>query len=120
MKREQRLRSSEAFRRVREQAARSSPHPLLVLHVAPNGLEHARVGITVGKRVGTAVVRNRVRRRISAAVRSLYPTLQGGHDLVFVARPASAQATWVDLLQAVEAATRRAGLRRDAATRVTT
>ena len=110
MKREQRLRRSADFQRVREQAARAWPHSLLVLYVVPNDLGRARVGVTVGKRVGRATVRNRVRRRIREAIRLQYHQVRPGHDLVLIARPSSAQATWADLRQAVQSLIARAGL----------
>jgi ribonuclease P protein component len=110
VKRAQRLRSSADFRRVRDAAGRGQTHPLLVLYAAPNELSHTRVGVTVSRRVGSAVVRNRVRRRIREASRLLLPRLARGHDLLFVARPASAAAAWSDVCQAVEGLVRRAGL----------
>jgi len=44
VKREQRLRSAADFQHVRDQSPRVWPHRLLVLHVAPNDLDRARVG----------------------------------------------------------------------------
>ncbi len=110
MKREQRLRSNADFQRVRAQAPRAWPHPLVVLYAAPNGLDRARVGVTAGRRIGKAVVRNRVRRRIREAVRLRYPDLRPGYDLVLIARSPSITATWSDLRQAVEGTIHRAGL----------
>ena len=112
MKRDQRLRSSAEFRRVRELAARGWPHPLLVLFVAPNEVGRTRVGITVSGRVGNAVVRNRVRRRLREALRARYARLPGGVDLVVSARPASAAASWVELNAALDAVLARAGAAR--------
>jgi ribonuclease P protein component len=49
-----------------------------------------RVGFTVSKKVGNAVERNRVRRRLKEMVRLVPPTeLQGGHDYVLVGRRAA-------------------------------
>jgi ribonuclease P protein component len=111
MRRHQRLRSSADFRRVRDQAARSWAHPLLVLYAAPNDLGQTRIGITVGKRVGkSAVVRNRVRRRIREAVRLRYGDLVPGQDLLLIARPAAVQASWPELRGAVESVISRARL----------
>ncbi len=45
-----------------------------------------RIGITTGKKVGNAVMRNRARRLIFAAYTALEPTLPVGYDFVFVAR----------------------------------
>jgi ribonuclease P protein component len=110
VKREQRLRSAADFSRARQRGPRAWAHPLLVLYAAPNDLPHTRVGITVSRRVGKAVVRNKVRRRIREAARLVLPRVSGGHDLVFVARPASASAAWSALRTAVEGTLARAAL----------
>ena len=94
---------------MRERAPRGWPNRLLVLYVAPNGLGRARVGITVSSRVGNAVVRNRVRRRLREALRARLDRLASGQDFVLVARPASAEATWSELSSALDAALQRAG-----------
>jgi ribonuclease P protein component len=109
VKREHRLRTAADFRRVREQSPRVWPHPLLVLHVAPNDLDRARVGITVSSRVGNAVVRNRVRRRVREALRARLSALQVGYDLLVVARSSSATASWADLCAALDVVLQRAG-----------
>jgi len=109
VKREQRLRSAADFQRVRDQSPRVWPHRLLVLHVAPNDLECARVGITVSGRVGKAVVRNRIRRRLREALRARLDSLAAGYDVLVVARPPSAQASWLELDAALESVLQRAG-----------
>lgn len=109
MKREQRLRTPAEFQRVRDHAPRGWPNRLLVVYLAPNELGRARVGITVSSRVGNAVVRNRVRRRLREALRARLDRLPSGHDLVVVARPGSAQASWVELSSALDGALQRAG-----------
>lgn len=65
---------------------------MLAVRVLPNGRAESRYGFAIGKRVGNAVVRNRVKRRLREAVRALAPG--GGWDVVIIARPA---ATAVDL-----------------------
>ncbi len=109
MKREHRLRTPADFRRVREQSPRVWPHPLLVLHAAPNDLDRVRIGITVSSRVGNAVVRNRLRRRLREALRARLSTLQLGYDVLVVARPASARAPWTELCAALDIVLQRAG-----------
>ncbi len=94
---------------MRDQSPRVWPHRLLVLHVAANDLERARVGITVSGRVGTAVVRNRVRRRLREALRARLDSLAPGYDVLVVARPPSAQASWAELNAALETVLQRAG-----------
>ena len=107
MKREQRLRSPAEFRRARERAPRGCAHRLLVLYLAPNELDRTRVGVTVSSRVGNAVVRNRVRRRLREALRARFERLKRGYDVVVVARPASAGATWAELCAALDSVIER-------------
>ena len=109
MKREQRLRTPADFRRVRDNAPRGWPHPLLVLYAAPNDLGRTRIGITVSSRVGNAVVRNKVRRRLREALRTRLDRLVPGNDLLVIARPVSARATWVELTTALDGVLERAG-----------
>ncbi len=63
-------------------------HPLLVMKALPNGLEFTRCGLSVSKRVGKAVVRNRVKRQLREILRQI--PLRPGWDIVFIVRPAAA------------------------------
>ena len=94
---------------------RSWAHPLLVLYAAENGGGPCRVGVVVGRRVGKAVARNRVKRRIREAVRARYTALADGIDLVWVARPESATAPYRAIVGAVDQLVRRARVLRDTA-----
>jgi ribonuclease P protein component len=85
MQRQFRLHVSADFERVRKQG-RTWRHPLLTMGVAANDLAHDRVGFIVSKKIGTAVVRNRVRRLLREAVRGCLPHLKPGVDIVLVAR----------------------------------
>ena len=67
-----------------------------------------RVGFTVSKKVGKAVVRNRVRRRLRAAVEQVMPAhAQGGHDFVVIGRAASYQRSFPGLVDDLTTALRR-------------
>jgi ribonuclease P protein component len=72
---------------------------LLVLRALPNGLPNTRCGFVVSKRVGKAVVRNRLKRRLREGLRPLATVT--GRDLVFLARPPAAQASYHDLREAI-------------------
>jgi len=109
MQRQHRLKKSAEFQRVRAQK-KSWAHPLLVLYVATNDLDVTRVGISVTKRTGKAVIRNRVKRLIREAVRGLLPSMASGHDLVFAARGAASGASYEQVRQAAENLLRRARL----------
>lgn len=81
---------------------------LLVLRSAPNQLEHNRYGFVTSKRLGNAVVRNRVRRRLREAIRGL--ATRPGWDVVVSARAPAAQADFHQLRSAVASLLARAGI----------
>lgn len=108
---EHRLNHTREFARVRR-FGRSSGGPLLALYVLPVRSETIRVGFSVSKRVGKAVVRNRVKRRLREVVRHQLPEIKPGQDLVFIARPAAAEATYLQVTEAVLAALRRTDAQR--------
>lgn len=62
----------------------------LVVYYLPNKLGENMVGFTVSKKIGKAVVRNRIRRLVREALRKYEPRLKKGYFLVIVARTAAA------------------------------
>jgi len=103
------LRSTADFKQVQLQS-RSRSHPLLLLRYRRNDLERTRYGISTGRKVGPAVVRNAVRRRLRAILRSIDPMMARGWDVLIVARSESAAARQVDLEAALRLLLRGAGL----------
>ena len=79
---------------------------LVVMRALPNGLPISRYGISVSKRIGKAVVRNRVKRRLREILRVL--PLKPGWDIVLIARPAAASADYPGLKRATEGLLTRA------------
>jgi ribonuclease P protein component len=80
----------------------------IVIRVLPNGLEISRYGFVVSRRVGKAVVRNRVKRRLREIVRQ--SPLRSGWDIVIIARVAAAPAGYAALERSVKSLLSRAGL----------
>ena len=60
--------------------------PEYVLYVVKGKKDELRLGITAGKKIGTAVSRNRAKRAITAAFDECAPHIPTGHDFVVVAR----------------------------------
>lgn len=70
---------------------------LFSVHAFPNDLDTARLGLSVSKKVGNAVKRNAVRRRLRAAFHELLPGIPDHVDLVLSARPAAVDASFEEL-----------------------
>ncbi len=105
MRRSQRLRQRRDFAAVQREG-RAVHGDLLSVRVRPTNLPYSRFGFAVSRRVGTAVARNRVKRRLRAAVAELRPP--GGFDVIVTARAPAATATYHDLKAALAQLLRRA------------
>jgi ribonuclease P protein component len=109
-----RLTRSEDFKRVRR-SGKSYAHPLVVLIVQvhdrrsspedtrnhPVDQPRVKVGVAAGRTVGTAVYRNRAKRLLREAMRTLIPNITSGLDLILIARPGLAYASLEDTRQAL-------------------
>ena len=101
MHRQFRLSRSEDFKRVRR-TGKSYAHPLVVLVAqASETKDHLKVGIAAGKTTGTAIHRNRAKRLLREAMRTLMPSIASGWDLILIARPALVTATLADTRSAL-------------------
>ena len=81
-----RLRSQRDFDAAYRQGVARTVGPLRII-ARPNDLGHCRLGLNVSKRVGKAVVRNRIKRMLREAFRASQHDLPGGYDLIVIARP---------------------------------
>ena len=81
---------------------------LTVMRALSNGLDLSRYGFSVSRRVGKAVVRNRVKRRLREILRSAQ--LKPGWDIIFIARPRAADAGFANLKKSVQGLLARTGL----------
>lgn len=103
------IKENHVFRRMYSKAP-SAVTPLLVVYCRRNRLGHNRLGVTVGAKLGGAVVRNRARRRLREVYRLAQPRMRQGYDVVVVARCRTAQAPWGKLTRAFDRACRQLGL----------
>jgi ribonuclease P protein component len=95
-----RLARSEDFKRVRR-SGKSYAHPLVVLIVQTHDQPRLKVGVTAGRTVGTAVYRNRAKRLLREAMRTLIPNIVPGLDLILIARPGLVSASLEETRQAL-------------------
>ncbi|MCL5959637.1 MAG: ribonuclease P protein component [Chloroflexi bacterium] len=104
-----RLTKESQFKKLRDQGF-SRANPLVVLYALPNETGLTRIGVTASKRIGRAVIRNRVRRLIKEAFRLRLGLVQPGWDVLFIARQPIATANFQAVSSAVDQLLRRAGL----------
>jgi ribonuclease P protein component len=120
-----RLTRSEDFKRVRR-SGKSYAHPLVVLivqahdrrsaivpHTVGEGLAdqpRVKVGVAAGRTVGTAVYRNRAKRLLREAMRTLIPAITPGFDLILIARSGLPSASLEETRQALLTLLQRAQL----------
>lgn len=109
MKEASTLKKNYEFRRVYQKGA-SGVSPLLVVYARRNRGAYNRLGITVGVKLGCAVKRNRVRRRLRELFRLSQPEMKRGYDIVLVARGRAVNAPYRELERAFRRSCDKLGL----------
>jgi ribonuclease P protein component len=107
-----RLTDSPEFERVYRQGA-AYRGKLFSVHAFPNEFGTPRLGLSVSRRVGTAVTCNTVRRRLREVFYSALPEVPSEVDLVVSARPAAAEATFRELSEEFVRSLRKLGASRE-------
>ena len=102
------LKLNHIFRRL--YSTQGFANGMLVLYARPNRLGVNRIGITTGKKLGHAVVRNRARRRLREVYRLNEHLFKPGYDIVVVARSRCVTADFQKLTKAYLSLAKKAGL----------
>ena len=106
-----RLTKRAEFLAVAAKGRRAAVHGLVLQALPRPDQGPARLGFTVTKKVGNAVVRNRTRRRLKEAARlTLAETPPAGVDLVLIGRDATRSRPFADLQDDLRRALRKAGV----------
>ena len=103
------LKLNHIFRRLYRKGS-SAAGKYLVLYCRRNGTEENRVGLTVSAKLGKAVVRNRLRRRLREIYRLNERRFQTGWDIVVVARSRAVTAEYAELERAYLSLAAKLGL----------
>ena len=93
-----------------QEAGTTQSNPLLTARFLRTDLETTRFGLSTGRKLGGAVVRNRVRRRLREALRVMAPSFQPGWDVLIIARPAIVEADHDALVGALQRTLVRGGV----------
>ena len=88
----------------------SRSHPLFSARFLRTDLETTRFGLSTGRKLGGAVVRNRVRRRLREALRAMAPSFQPGWDVLIIVRPAIVDVDHEALVGALRRLLQRGGV----------
>jgi ribonuclease P protein component len=91
-------------------AGTTKSHPLFTIRFLRTDLGTTRFGLSTGRRLGGAVVRNRARRRLREALRVMAPAFQPGWDVLIIARPAIVEADHDTLVGALHRMLVRGGV----------
>lgn len=102
------LKLNHIFRRLYATSGQANSY--LVLYARPNRSAQNRVGLTVSKKLGHAVVRNRVRRRLREVYRLNESRFTPGWDIVIVARSRCVKADFDKLTHAFLSLAEKAGI----------
>ncbi len=103
-----RLTDSTEFERVYKQGTAYRGR-LFSVHAFPNELGFLRLGLSVSKKVGNAVVRNTLRRKMREIFAVVAGEAKGNMDLVISARPAAREAAFEELREEFDRALRKLG-----------
>ncbi len=85
-------------------------HPLLAIRTLRTDLGSTRFGLATGRVLGSAVVRNRARRRLREALRAMAPSFRPGWDVLIIARRPIVSADYAALERALRRLLERGGV----------
>lgn len=86
MKKSFRVKTEREFQKVFSEGKSCANRRFVVYRLDPDGQKHFRVGLSVGKKIGNAVTRNAVKRKVRASLQELAPNLLP-LDFIVIARP---------------------------------
>ena len=110
------LKKNHEFRRIYNKGKSAVSH-CAVVYIRRNGTSRNKLGITVSTKIGNAVTRNRVRRRLKEIYRLNEESLSPGFDIVIVARVQSRHVGYKELESAVLALFAKHGIKQKPKTR---
>lgn len=101
MQKEYRLAKKEDFNKIYRQGKSMGNRQFILYYVQNAAVEHFRLGVSVSKKVGNAVVRNRIRRMLKEIVRHHADAIKDHSDLVLIARKPAVEMAYLDMEKSV-------------------
>lgn len=107
------LKKDSDFRKVYKHG-KSFANRYLVMYILENKSDNSRIGISISKKVGNAIIRNKIRRRIKECCRlNSYEYIKNGFDIVFIARVASKECNYGDIEKSIKYLMKKSGIQRN-------
>lgn len=91
MKKEFRIKKNKEFQAAFQQGRSFANRQFVVYGLEKEGQDFFRIGLSVSKKIGNAVTRNRIKRYVRQAVFELHDSLTSGYDYVIIARKPTAE-----------------------------
>lgn len=110
MQRKYRLAKKADYKVIYRHGKSMANHQFVVYHLKNTKLDHIRLGISVSKKVGNAVVRNRIRRLVKEIVRKHLDDIMGDYDMILIARIAAAELDYAAMEKSILHVLKRAKL----------
>ncbi len=110
MNKKYRLRKNEDFQKVFRQGKSFANRQFVVYFIPSNGLNHFRIGISVSKKLGNAVTRNRMKRLIREAIRSKLHRFYTDADIVVIVRKPAVDMDFHQINRSLDHVLHKAGL----------
>jgi len=98
---QERLRKRSDFLRVEAKKVRRLVTGHVIILAAPNAMKCSRIGVTVSRRIGTAVKRNRIKRLLREIYRRHKEIFPPGYDIVLIARKQDQNTCYQTLYQEI-------------------
>ncbi|MCX7694521.1 MAG: ribonuclease P protein component [Caloramator sp.] len=109
MKKEERIKKNAHFRLIYKKG-KSVSDSNLVMYYSKNGNNLNRVGVSVSKKIGKSVVRNRYKRLIRESFRKNKSIFKQGYDIIFIARVGILKSNYYEVEKSVISLMKRVGL----------
>lgn len=91
MKKELRIKSNKDFQTIFQKGRSFANRQFVVYSLLKEGQDNFRIGLSVSKKLGNAVTRNRIKRYIRQSILELKDQLESGNDYVIIARKPAAE-----------------------------